>query len=84
VRHKGKITNWNAERGFGFVTPAGGGERVFLHITAISDRRRPPAEPTLSAIRNVRKDFLQRAGSQTALSIPKPLLPRHVTLLVSE
>jgi len=44
VRHKGKITNWNAERGFGFVTPAGGGERVFLHITAISDRRRPPVE----------------------------------------
>ena len=44
MRHKGKITNWNAERGFGFVTPAGGGERVFLHITAISDRRRPPAE----------------------------------------
>jgi uncharacterized membrane protein YsdA (DUF1294 family)/cold shock CspA family protein len=44
VRHKGKITNWNAERGFGFVSPAGGGERVFVHITAISDRRRPPAE----------------------------------------
>jgi uncharacterized membrane protein YsdA (DUF1294 family)/cold shock CspA family protein len=44
VRHKGKITNWNAERGFGFVTPAGGGERVFLHITAISDRGRAPAE----------------------------------------
>jgi uncharacterized membrane protein YsdA (DUF1294 family)/cold shock CspA family protein len=44
VRHKGKITNWNAERGFGFITPAGGGERVFLHITAISDRRRPPAD----------------------------------------
>src|SRR5579859_4068810 len=44
VRHKGKITNWNGERGFGFVTPAAGGERVFLHISAISDRRRPPAE----------------------------------------
>ncbi len=42
VRHKGKITSWNDERGFGFVTPAGGGERVFLHITAICDRRRPP------------------------------------------
>ncbi|MGH8142821.1 MAG: DUF1294 domain-containing protein [Steroidobacteraceae bacterium] len=44
VRWKGKITNWNPERGFGFVTPAGGGERVFLHITAISDRRRPLAD----------------------------------------
>jgi uncharacterized membrane protein YsdA (DUF1294 family)/cold shock CspA family protein len=44
VRLKGKITQWNAERGFGFVTPAGGGERVFLHITALSDRRRQLAE----------------------------------------
>jgi uncharacterized membrane protein YsdA (DUF1294 family)/cold shock CspA family protein len=44
VRQKGKVTNWNSERGFGFVTPAGGGERVFLHVTAISDRRRPPAD----------------------------------------
>ena len=44
VRQKGKITNWHTERGFGFVTPAAGGERVFLHITAISDRRRPPAD----------------------------------------
>jgi uncharacterized membrane protein YsdA (DUF1294 family)/cold shock CspA family protein len=44
VRHKGKITTWNSERGFGFVTPAGGGERVFVHITAIADRTRPPAE----------------------------------------
>lgn len=44
VRQKGKITNWNSERGFGFVTPAGGGRRVFLHATAISDRRRPPTD----------------------------------------
>src|SRR2546423_1582882 len=40
VRHKGKITTWNSDRGFGFVTPAGGGERVFVHITAIVDRTR--------------------------------------------
>jgi uncharacterized membrane protein YsdA (DUF1294 family)/cold shock CspA family protein len=44
VRLKGRITKWNAERGFGFVTPAGGGERVFLHITALSDRRCQLAE----------------------------------------
>jgi len=43
VRLKGKVTNWNAKRRFGFVTPIEGGERVFLHITAIFDRR-PPAD----------------------------------------
>jgi len=42
VRHKGKITSWNSDLGFGFVTPAGGGEPVFMHITAIADRSRPP------------------------------------------
>ena len=44
MRQKGKITNWNSQRGFGFVTPSGGGGRVFLHVTAICDRRRPPAD----------------------------------------
>lgn len=44
MRLKGRVTQWNAERGFGFVTPAGGGERVFLHITALSDRRSQLAE----------------------------------------
>ncbi|HEY6922761.1 MAG TPA: DUF1294 domain-containing protein [Steroidobacteraceae bacterium] len=44
MRQKGKITRWNAERGFGFITPVRGGERVFLHITAITGRRRPPAD----------------------------------------
>jgi uncharacterized membrane protein YsdA (DUF1294 family)/cold shock CspA family protein len=43
-RQKGRITHWNAERGFGFVTPVGGGHQVFLHISAIADRRRQPAE----------------------------------------
>ena len=42
MRHKGKITSWNSDRGFGFVTPARGGEPVFMHITAIADRSRPP------------------------------------------
>lgn len=44
ARQKGKVTSWNAERGFGSITPAGGGEPLFVHITAISDRHRAPLE----------------------------------------
>ncbi len=42
MRYQGRITEWNDQRGFGFVTPGGGGERVFLHISAFSARSQRP------------------------------------------
>ncbi|MFW2438548.1 MAG: DUF1294 domain-containing protein [Arenicellales bacterium] len=42
MRAKGKITNWNDEKGFGFITPASGGKQVFVHITAFGNRKRRP------------------------------------------
>jgi uncharacterized membrane protein YsdA (DUF1294 family)/cold shock CspA family protein len=42
MRIKGKITSWNDEKGYGFITPIGGGERVFVHIKAFSNRARRP------------------------------------------
>ncbi|MBU0946655.1 MAG: cold shock and DUF1294 domain-containing protein [Proteobacteria bacterium] len=39
---KGKITSWNDEKGFGFITPLTKGERVFVHITSFSNRNRRP------------------------------------------
>ena len=44
MRHEGKITKWNDERGFGFITPRGGGDRVFVHIKAFSNRHRRPLD----------------------------------------
>ena len=38
MRCKGTISDWNDERGFGFIQPAEGGARAFLHIKAIRDR----------------------------------------------
>jgi len=44
MRYAGKITDWNDDRGFGFVTPNGGGERAFVHVKAfVRATRRPVA-----------------------------------------
>lgn len=32
MRYIGRITEWQDERGFGFVTPHGGGDRAFVHV----------------------------------------------------
>ena len=42
MRTKGKITSWNDEKGFGFITPITGGKQVFVHIKAFGNRNRRP------------------------------------------
>ena len=41
VRQEGAITQWNDERGFGFITPASGGSRVFVHVSELPRGVRP-------------------------------------------
>ncbi|MCU7877637.1 MAG: cold shock and DUF1294 domain-containing protein [Candidatus Thiodiazotropha sp. (ex Lucinoma borealis)] len=42
MRTKGKITAWNDNKGFGFITPDTGGKQIFVHIKAFSNRNRRP------------------------------------------
>jgi uncharacterized membrane protein YsdA (DUF1294 family)/cold shock CspA family protein len=47
MRFKGKISEWNDDRGFGFIAPSEGGARVFCHIKAFTGR---PTRPEVGNI----------------------------------
>jgi len=42
MRTKGKITHWNEQKGYGFITPSSGAKQVFAHISSFRDRGDPP------------------------------------------
>ncbi|MGQ5487701.1 cold-shock protein [Thauera sp. ZXT1-4] len=44
---QGKVTTWKDDRGFGFITPTGGGEPVFLHVSSLTNRQRRPQRDEL-------------------------------------
>ena len=44
MNQKGLLTAWNDAKGFGFITPEGGGERVFAHISSYAGRGRPVSD----------------------------------------
>ena len=43
MRKKGKIVSWNDQKGYGFITPVAGGDRIFAHISAFENRGRRPS-----------------------------------------
>ncbi|HBI13988.1 MAG TPA: DUF1294 domain-containing protein [Desulfobulbaceae bacterium] len=62
----GKITLWNDDKGFGFITPKSGGKSVFLHINNFSKRHKRPIQG-LSVIYTLSKDTKGRACATNVL-----------------
>lgn len=44
MRYQGNITRWNEAKGFGFVTPNGGSQAVFIHARAFINRQKCPGD----------------------------------------
>ncbi|RDV24224.1 DUF1294 domain-containing protein [Alteromonas aestuariivivens] len=55
MRFQGKLTNWNDDKGFGFVEPNGGGTRSFVHIKSFQKRTRRPVEGDLIVYEQVKE-----------------------------
>jgi len=72
MRHQGRIDTWQDQRGFGFITPDSGGQRVFVHIKSFKNRsRRPSAGAAVTYL--VRKDRDGRLqAAQVAFANPAP------------
>jgi uncharacterized membrane protein YsdA (DUF1294 family)/cold shock CspA family protein len=42
MRYQGRLTGWKDDKGYGFVTPDGGGQRAFIHIRSFANQQRRP------------------------------------------
>ena len=83
MRYQGKITDWKDDRGFGFITPGGGGTPVFLHISAFKKGQQRPAgnEPvTYELLNDPKRGF--RAHNVVLFGVFQPFVraKEHRTL----
>lgn len=68
MRFQGKLTNWNDAKGIGTITWNGSSDRVFVHISAFTTRRKRPAEGDIVTY-EVEKD---KGGRFRAINVSFP------------
>jgi cold shock CspA family protein len=67
-RFNGKLTKWNAERGFGFVVADHGEQELFVHVSAFPRGGRPPTIGELLSF----EIELDKEGRKRAVRVLRP------------
>jgi len=68
TRIDGKLKTWNDEKGFGFITPANGGQDIFVHI---SKYPRQGGKPVIGEALNF-EVALNADGKKNAVNVQRP------------
>ena len=68
----GTVKFFNADKGYGFIAPDGGGNDAFVHITAVERA----GMPTLNQNQRVTYE-LEEVGTPTLKDALTPVLPGH-------
>lgn len=64
MRFEGTLTQWNDDRGFGFITPLPTGQEIFVHVSAFArDGQRPQLNEALSFEITLNKDGKKQASA---------------------
>ena len=81
MRFDGTLTQWNDDKGFGFVMPAQGGQDVFIHISSFPRHgRRPQLQEPLSFEIELNKEGKKRAVSVRRSEVSSVDFPRNLGL----
>jgi uncharacterized membrane protein YsdA (DUF1294 family)/cold shock CspA family protein len=75
MRHQGKITKWKDDQGFGFITPDGGGDQVFVHIKSFSNRLRRPLGNEIVTYEVISDEKGRRRAEHVAFMGDRPRIP---------
>ena len=80
MRFSGRLKTWNTDRSFGFIEPDGGGQEIFVHLSAVPSRFRPP-KPGQSFTFEVE---VHREGKKRAANIGVVERPPRISLAPRE
>lgn len=79
TKQKGKITQWDDEKGYGFIEPCLQGPRLFLHISDFNNKQRRPGVGDLVVYQTIQRWDGKLRASRVKFSAADIAAPKATT-----